>query len=67
VSKRKPDDPVITPEEAQEALQAARSARVVACQAAIQAVLTEHRCDLLPNITIRATQVIPEIVIVAKD
>jgi hypothetical protein len=66
-----PSAPVITPEEAQDALQAAREARVRACKAeldpALTAILAKHRCAIDISIEVRAGANIPKMTIVAKD
>jgi hypothetical protein len=58
---------VITPEEAQDALNAARSARIQKCHLAIRAVLEEHRCDFDVSVELRLGKVTPQISLVAKD
>jgi hypothetical protein len=62
---------MITPEEAQEALQAAREARVRACKAeldpAMMAILEKHRCAIDVSMELRPGAILPKMTIVAKD
>lgn len=53
--------------EALKVLQAEREERVRACNAAIGAVLQEHRCQLVPQVVIRGQQIAASIAVVAEE
>ncbi len=53
--------------EAVKVLVAEREARVRACNAAVSAVLQEHRCRLVPQVVIRDQQVMASIAVVAEE
>ncbi len=53
--------------EALKVLQAEREERVRACNAAVAAVLQEHRCQLVPQVVIRGQQIMASIAVVAEE
>ncbi len=56
----------LTDKEMAEALEKKKQERVTRCGERIKTILTEENCDLSAEILLRANQVIPQVIIVAK-